>query len=421
MTTMDRKLEKKRWTPKKIGWLAGGTLTITLLIYGLLTAGGSSTLRVEADKLTISTVTRGPFQEYIPVNGEVAPQKTVYLDATVGGRVIQIFVEKGSFVAAGDSILKLDNTDLHLDIMYREAQLFEQINNLRNTRLAIEQNSLTLRAQLLEIDHQLAKSKREHEQAISLKERNLISNNEYERIQEDFDYWSNKRILTLESQRQDSILRAVQVEQLEASVARMQANLEVVKQKLENLVIRAPVTGHLTSLEAEVGQSLGPREHLGKIDIMEGFKIRTTVDEYYISRVSEGQSGEVKIAGEEFDLVVETVYPEVRQGRFEIDMEFVGSQPEGIRRGQTVQIRLALGDLSEAVLLPRGGFYQTTGGHWVFVVDKSGGAANRRTISLGMMNPQVYEVLDGLEPGDQVITSSYDNFENFAKLVFKDK
>jgi len=233
---MDRKIEKRIWTPRRIAWLAGGAIGITLMIYGLLTAGGSSTLRVELDKLTISTVSQGPFQEYIPVNGEIAPLKTVFLDATVGGRVLEVFVDKGSYVTVGDSILKLDNTDLHLDIMYREAQLFEQINNLRNTRLAIEQYSLSLRAQLLEIDYQLAKSRREHEQAINLKERNLISQNEYDRIQEDFDYWSSKRLLTLETQRQDSLLRAIQLEQLEASVVRMQANLEAVKQKLENLV-----------------------------------------------------------------------------------------------------------------------------------------------------------------------------------------
>ncbi|MFH1893777.1 MAG: HlyD family efflux transporter periplasmic adaptor subunit [Candidatus Zixiibacteriota bacterium] len=418
---MDRPIQKKKWPPKRIALFSGTGLIVFLLVYVFYSTSGSSTLKIDSQKITISEVISGKFQEYIPINGTVMPISTFYLDASEGGKVEQTYLEEGSFVNTGDSIMRLDNTDLHLDIMYREAQLFEQINNLRNTRLAIEQNSLTLRGQLVEIEYQIQKSKRRFDQSVGLKEKNLISEDEFEQARDDFEYWTSRRDLTFETQRQDSILRAIQISQLEVSVERMQANLEVVKSKLDNLVLRAPVAGQLTSLIAEIGESKSRGERLGQIDILDGFKIRAAVDEYYISRISKGQEGTVKIASEEYDLIIRKVYPEVREGRFQIDMEFNGPEPDGIRRGQTVQIRLALGDLADAVMLARGGFYQKTGGNWVYVVDKSGRFATKRNISLGMYNPQVYQVLEHLEPGEKVITSSYDNFGDYDKLIFEDQ
>ncbi|MFC1476261.1 efflux RND transporter periplasmic adaptor subunit [Candidatus Zixiibacteriota bacterium] len=418
---MDRPIKKKTFTPRRIAGGAGAAIFLVVIIYGLLSIGGGSTYRVDSAKLTISAVSHGEFQEFIPVSGTVMPLKTFYLDATEGGRVLEIFREEGSFVNAGDSILRLDNTDLQLDIMYREAQLFEQINNLRNTRLAIEQNSLTIRGQLLEIDYRLSKADRDHEQGIDLKERNLISQNEYARLRDDFDYWSRKRELTLESWQQDSTLRTIQLGQLEVSVERMQANLEVVKQKLNNLIIRAPIGGQLTALNAEIGQSKAPRQHLGQIDWLEGFKIRAAVDEYYIARVGVGQTGSVTISGVTYPLTIKKVYPEVQNGRFQIDLEFSADEPPGIRRGQSVQIRLVLGDLTEAILLARGAFYQETGGNWIFVVDESEDFAVKRSIRIGMQNTQVYEVLEGLEPGEKAITSSYEALKDFDRIVFKDR
>jgi HlyD family secretion protein len=349
------------------------------------------------------------------------PITTFYLDAVEGGTVQKIFLEEGSYVNVGDSILQLDNTDLHLDIMYREAQFFEQINNLRNTRLAMEQNSLTLREQLIEIDYQIQKSKRRYEQSVGLKDRNLISEIEFEQARDDHEYWLRKREITIEGQLQDSILRTIQIEQLEASVARMQANLEVVKKKLENLILSAPVAGHLTSLIAEVGASKGRGQRLGQIDVLDGFKLRAAVDEYYISRINKGQKAEVKISGTDYGLTIKKVYPEVREGRFQIDLEFEETEPEGIRRGQTVQVKLALGDLSEALLLNRGGFYHKTGGNWAYVIDESGDFASKRDIKLGRQNPHVYEVLEGLDAGEKVITSSYDNFGDYDRLVLKNR
>jgi HlyD family secretion protein len=418
---VDRIIQKKRWTPKRIAWLAGGAVLAFVLIYALLSVGGSSTLRVEASKLTVSEVVSGEFQEFIAVSGTIIPIKTFYLDATQGGTVTQVFLEEGSYVNVGDRILQLDNTDLHLDVMYREAQLFEQMNNLRNTRLLMEQNTLMLRGDLLEIDRQIGESKRKYRQCVRLKEKGLISENEFEQAKEEHDYWVNKRELTVETQRQDSTLRAVQIKQLEASISRMQANMEIIKQKLENLVVKAPIAGHLTSLDAEVGQLKVAGARLGQIDVLEGFKINADIDEYYISRIGSGQAGEVRIAGQTYQVTCSKVYPEVKDGRFRVDLEFSGEEPEGIRRGQTVQIRLALGELSQAVMLARGGFYNDTGGNWAYVLDESGKFATKRKIRLGRYNTQVYEVLEGLEPGEKVITSSYDSFGDFDRLTFKDR
>ena len=417
--SMDKPIEKKRFPPRRIAWIAGATLVGLLLIYGLSSVGGSSTLRVDGDKLTVSEVVKGEFQEFITVPGAVMPIGTFYLDASQGGQVVEVFAEEGSYVSVGDNILQLDNTDLHLDIMYREAQLFEQINNLRNTRLAIEQNSLRLRAELLDMNYNIQNAEREYNLALEMIEKGHISKNEFDQKKEEYEYWTKKKELTLETQRQDSVLRAIQVQQLEASVARMQANQEVVRQKLENLVIKAPVAGHLTSLDAEVGESKSRGQRLGKIDILEGFKVRAAVDEYYISRIAVGQQASVKIGGLQHPLTIKKVYPEVLNGKFEIDLEFDRAEPEGIRRGQTVQARLVLGDLSEAVMVAKGGFYSATGGRWVYVLDESGETATKRNISIGRMNPHVYEVLDGLEPGDRVITSSYDTYREFERLVLK--
>ncbi len=418
---MDRPIRKKKITPRRIAMAAGGLIIIILIILGLKSAGSGSILRVDSEKLIISEITYDKFLEFIPVQGTIMPIKTFYLDALQGGTVVEIFLEEGVLVEIGDNILRLDNTDLHLDIMYREAQLIEQINNLRNTRLAMEQNSLRLKGDLLDIDRMIRNSERDYNTSVKLKEKNLISDDEFEQKRNDFEYWKERKVLTLETQKQDSILREIQISQLEESVSRMQSNMEIVRKKLENLIVRAPIAGHLTSLNAEVGESKARGERLGQIDVLEGFKIRAEIDEYYIARISVGQKGEVKIAGDDYSLMATKVYPEVRNGRFFVDMEFTGDPPENIRRGQTAQVKLALGDLSEAILLPRGGFFNETGGNWIFVVDRSGDFAVRREIRLGRMNPQVYEVLEGLEPGERVVTSSYANFKDFDRLVLKNE
>jgi len=417
---MDRKIERQWYQKKQVWWSAGGTLVIFLIVYLILTSDTQSRLNVDTERITISTVERGPFQVYIPLTGTVMPIRTVYLDAMEGGRVEAVIREAGSFVNQGDTILHLSNTSLLLDIMNREAQLFEQSNNLRNTRLAMQQNSLRLEGELLDLDRQIQTAKRTYEVSQQLYERNLASHDEFADARDQFDYLQRRRELTIETQHQDSLFRSLQIEMLEASVDRIQANLDVVRQNLENLYLRAPVTGQLTSLNAEVGESKVRGERLGQIDILDGFKVRAGVDEYYIVRVERGLSGEFDLAGQTYELVVSKVYPEVRDGRFEVDLEFVGAAPVDIRRGQTVHIRLELSDLTECVLLARGGFYQSTGGRWAYVLDEAEEFAVKREIRLGQQNPRMFEVLEGLEPGDRVVTSSYDNFGDVDKLVLND-
>lgn len=416
---MDRPIEKKKWPPKKIAALSLIGIVLAAALYSLLFRDSRSRLNVDPERITMATVTKGAFQEFIPVTGNVLPIRTIYLDAIEGGRVEKIYLEAGTLVHEGDKILRLGNTNLLLDIMNREGQFFDQSNNLRNTRLAMEQNRLTLRRELVELDYQILRQKRTYERNAALAKKNLISQQEYEQSKDEYEYLLKRKELALETQKQDATFRKLQIEQLEASVQRMQTNLGMVKQKLENLVLRAPISGQLTSLHAEIGESKSPGERLGKIDVLEGFKVRAGIDEHYIARIETGRTGAFDLGGASYTLIVRKIYPEVREGRFEVDMEFDGASPQGIRRGQTLHIRLELGDLSEAVLLPRGGFYQRTGGQWVYVLDPSGSYATKRAIRLGRQNPQVFEVLEGLEPGERVITSTYDGFGEIDKLILK--
>ena len=417
MTGMDRKIKKKVWTAKRIAVTSAAGLFVIVVLYNILFGDHSAKLNVQTERLTISTVHRGEFQEFIPITGTVVPDRTVYLDAIEGGVVDTVFLEAGVYVERGDPILKLANTNLVMDIMYREAELVQQSNNLRNTRLAMEQNSLALRAQILELDYQIKSQKRMLDNYEHLSERGWTASQELEEARDHYEYLVADRDLTIQRHHQDSVYREEQLRQLQASLERMELNLEIVKQNLDNLTIKAPVSGLLTSLNAEVGESKGRGERLGQIDIEDAFKLRAAVDEHYISRVSYGQQAEFTFAERTYPLVVRKVYPEVINGRFEVDMEFDGGIPEELRRGQTFRVRLELGDLSEALLLARGGFFQKTGGRWVFVVD--GDMARKRDIQLGQQNPLFYEILEGLQEGERVITSSYDNFGDVDRLVLK--
>jgi HlyD family secretion protein len=417
---LDRKIEKKMWTPRRIAYISFSGLIAFLVVYSIVFVNRSSKLNVKAERISITSVERGSFQEFIPVTGTVIPIKTHFLDAVEGGRVDTVYLEAGTYVNKGDRILKLANTNLLLDIMYREAELFQQSNNLRNTKLAMDRNGLEMRRQLLELGREIKRQRRINESNDVLAEKNLISEREYEEAKDELEYLIDKLELTMETHRQDSLFRENQIKQLEASLARMEANLAIVKHNLDNLVIKAPVSGHLTSLNAEIGESKARGERLGQIDILDGFKVRVSIDEHYIARIGSGQTGTFTLSGKSYSLTILKVYPEVVGGRFEVDMGFDGAEPEGIRRGQTLRIRLELGDLSEAVLLATGGFYQKTGGRWIYVVDESGRVATKRQIHLGRENPLFYEVLDGLEPGERVITSSYDNFGDVDQLVLKE-
>ena len=416
---MDRIIQKKRWTPKKISILTSVSGFAIFALYTLLFGFNDSRLNIEANKISISDVTIGGFQEFIPVTGRIMPIRTIYLDVIEGGRVDSLFIEAGSFIKKGQKILRLSNTNLRLDMLNREAQLYEQINNLRNTRLALEQNRLNLKQQLLDLDFQIANLKFDVDRNEVMHKKGLLSEEEYEKHKIEYDYLINKRKLTFESHKQDSLLRVVQVEQLQSSVVRMQKSLEVVGQSVNNLAIRSPISGHLTSLDAELGESKSKGQRLGQIDILDGFKVRVDVDEYYLSRIDIRQTGKFKFDGKEYRLEIKKIYPEIETNRFEVDMHFTDVEPEGIRRGQSVRIRLELGDLTSAMLLPRGGFYQETGGRWVYILDESGDFAIKREVKLGRQNTEVYEVLSGLSEGERIITSSYRNFGNVERLVLK--
>lgn len=416
---MDRKIEKKKWPPKKIVGLSVAGLFFIIVIYTFLFGDSSRKLNVDEQKITIATVEKGPFQEFIPVTGTVLPIKTIFLDAIEGGQVDTIFIEAGSLVEQGDNILRLNNTTLHIQISSQDAQVVEQQNMLTSTRFSMEQNRLNLRQRLLDQEYQIKRLERQYKRQKELWEKNLISEEEYLATKDEYDYQKKIQKLNVESFKQDSLFQEVQIKQLENSLERLEQNLQIARQRLEDLTIQAPVSGQLTSLNAEIGQSISQGQRLGQIDVLDGFKVRAGIDEHYLARIEKGLTGEFDFAGRTYKLVTDKIYPEVRDGRFEVDMQFTGESPEGIRRGQTLHIRLALGDLTEAILIPRGGFYQKTGGQWIYIVDESGDFATKRKIRLGRQNTRVFEVLDGLEPGERVVTSSYDSYGDIDKLVLK--
>lgn len=416
---MDRKIEKKKWPPRKIAGLGGGGLLFIIIIYNLLFGDSSSKLNVEAQKITTATVERGPFQEFIPITGSVLPIRTIFLDAIEGGQVEERLIEAGTMVKQGDIILKLTNTTLHIQISSQDAQVVEQRNLLTSTRFNLEQNNLRIRRQLIEQEYQIKRLKRMFDRKRELLARNLISQEEFEQVKDEYDYQIKQQELNRQSAYQDSVFQDVQVRQLEMSLKRLEENLQIARTRLDNLSIKAPISGHLTSLNAEIGQSISQGQRIGQLDVLDGFKVRAGIDEHYLARIEKGLHGEFDFAGETYHLLVDKIFPEVRDGRFEVDLQFVDETPEGIRRGQTLHVRLELGDLTEALLIPRGGFYQKTGGQWIYVLNEDGNQATKRKIRLGRQNPQAFEVLEGLQPGEQVITSSYDSFGDIDKLILK--
>ncbi len=418
---MDRKIEKKKWPPKKIAGLAAILLFVSFVTYSILWGDSSTKLNVDAERMTISDVSRGPFQEFIPVTGAIMPIKTFYIDAVEGGRVDTIYREAGSFLKNGDKILRLENTSLLIQISQQDARVTEQRNQLINTRFTLERNNIQNRQRLLDQEYNILRLQRLYERNKELRQQKLISDAEFEANEDEFNYQQRLYQLNAEAFSRDSIFQEVQLKQLESSVGRLQDNLEIARRRLEELVVRSPANGQLTSLVAEIGETKAQGTRLGQVDVLDGFKVRAGIDEHYLPRIALGQRGEFDFAGSTYKLMTKKLYPEINQGRFEVDLEFEGEEPNGIRRGQTVHIRLELSDLTEAVMLAKGGFYQKTGGQWVYVIDPSGDFAIKRQIRLGRQNTQVFEVLEGLEPGERVITSSYDNFGDIDKLILKNQ
>lgn len=416
---MDRVIKKKKWTPVKIAIYSLSGLFIIFLFYNLLFAEGGSKLNVEAEKLNIATVAEGEFQEFIPVDGRVLPIKTIRLDAIEGGNVERKFYEGGVMIDKGDTILKLSNNSLLQNFIREETQAFILINNLENTKLSLKQNQFNLRRNVIDLDFQIDEAQDTYNRGVALYADKVISEQEFLTMKRTLDRLIASRKIAIESARFDSLNAVNQIRQTEMTLQRTANNLEMIKGNLDNLFIKAPITGILSSVNLEVGESIAPGQNIAQIDDINGFKVRSSIDEHYISRIYEGLNGSFPFAGADYTVTITKIYPEVTNGLFEVDMAFTQTIPDGIRRGQTLQIKLQLSENIQAIQIPRGSFYQATGGNWIFVVSKEGDFATRRNIRLGRQNPRFYEVVEGLQPGEKVVVSSYEGYKDKDRLVFK--
>ncbi|MEM0938668.1 MAG: efflux RND transporter periplasmic adaptor subunit [Bacteroidota bacterium] len=415
---MDRKIKKKKWTIKKISIYSLSGLLVVFIIYNFLLSGSGTRLNVERSKINISSVHKGEFREFIPVDGNVLPIKTIRLDAIEGGVVSKKYYDGGILVDKGDTILELANNALLQNFVREETQAFRLVNEVENTKLALQRNQFDLKRNLLQLDYQIDAAKDAYQRGKKLHDENIISEQEYLNLKREYERLLDNREIQIESNRFDSLNARLQIRQAEATLERTRENLNMIKKNLDNLFIKAPISGRLSTVDVEVGESIGPGQNIGQIDDLNGFKVRATIDEHYISRIYAGLEGSFSFAGNDYGLEITKVYPEVNNGLFEVDMAF-DTIPNGIRRGQTLQIRLQLSENIIAVQIPRGSFYQTTGGNWVFVVKEDESTAIRRDIRLGRMNPRYYEVVAGLQPGEKVIVSSYRGYEDKDILVIK--
>jgi HlyD family secretion protein len=416
---MDKVIEKKKGLrPKHIIWIAGG-LILAFLLYKVIFSDHSSVYRTDREKLTISEVEQSLFNDYITVIGQVEPIYTIYLDVEEGGKVEEIFIEEGEMIKTGDVILRLKNNDLNTTIMNSESQLAYHANELRNTQINIEQQQIFNKRSQLQMDLQVTQAKRKFKQYESLFNDELIAKEEYLQAKEGYDLSLKEQELTHQKLVQDSIFRMNQRLNMDESLENMQLNLAMAKRRLENLNVKAPADGQLGLLNAEIGESIARGQRIGMVNILTNFKIKALIDEHYIDRVRRNLSASFERNNDDFSLNVKKVYPDVREGQFEIDMVFTSEKPDNIRTGQTYHTKLELGQSEEAILIPKGGFFQSTGGQWVYVLNENETEATKRNIRIGKQNPQYYEVLEGLINGDKVITSSYDLFGDNDKIVFK--
>ena len=416
---MDRIIEEKHWIRKKYWkYIAGGSLLIALILFFLL-RDWTSTIRVDKERITIAPVIKGVFNDYITNDGTAAPISTVFLDAYEGGKVEEILMEEGSMLKKGDLILRLSNSDMDLNILNSEAQLAEKENSMRESRIRMEQEKHSLEREVFTAQFDLIAKKRTWEQNKELYKDQLISRDEWLRSDEANQLADKTLALVLLRQKQDSAFRMLQIEQINGNLKNMQMNLALIKQQQDYLNVKSPVDGQLGSLAVEIGQSISRGFRIGQINILTSYKIEADVDEHYIDRIKPGLTGYIERPSDTLKLEIKKVYPEVKNGKFRIDMVFTGKLPENIRIGQSYFIKMQLGQPSEAIQIPQGSFYQTTGGQWILVLYKSGAYAVKRNIRIGRKNPQFYEVLEGLQPGEQVIISDYSIFGNNDKVEMK--
>ena len=418
---MDKIIEKKTgwrvaFTKKALPWWLGALLLV-FVIY-LIARPNNKTLRVDKDTVTISNAVKGEFNDYIRISGRVQPMTTIQLSPQEGGIVEKILIEEGSPVKAGDAILILNNDNLDLQILNSEAELAEKENILRNTQIQMEQQKLDVRQNVLEYGTNVERLRRAYEQQKALYEDKLIAKEEYLKAEEDYQLAMQKYNLMTERSRQDSLYRGTQIDRMEESLENMQLNMSMIRRRKSNLIVKAPIDGELGLLDVVLGQSVASGTKIGQINSVGTYKVEAQIDEHYIDRVADGLEATFERQGETYSMLIRKVYPEVRDGKFKADFKFDGEQPDNIRSGQTYYLNLQLGQPEEAVIIPRGTFYQKTGGKWIYVVNKDGNKAVKREIRIGRQNPQYYEVLEGLEPGERVITSGYDTYGDSDVLVF---
>ena len=416
---MDVPIQKKQFSKSKIGLIIGGVAIIALIAFVILKTSGGSKLNVEKERIAINTIKKDVFQENIPVNGIVLPITTIYLDALEGGRVEEKFVEDGAIMKKGEPILRLSNTDLELSLVNQETSVYNLLTQMQISQNAARQNTINRRNQFTDVENSLIEAKRLYDLNKRLYEKDAIGRQDFESSKNNYDYQKERMKLAEQVLSQDSTSTKQELGQARSSYARTQSALELMRRKVGDLVVRAPVDGQLTALDAEIGQSKSKGERLGQVDVLSGFKVRVDIDEHYISRIYNGQTGTVTINNKPYTLVIKKVFTQVNSGRFQVDMQFEGDVPEGIRRGQNLQIRVALSAEKEALLVDKGGFFQKTGGNWIFKVSEDGSSAYKVNIRLGSQNTEYYEVVEGLNPGDKVVTSSYDSFGDTEELILK--
>ncbi len=413
---MDRKIDKKTWTLRRILTYGGIVLLVFFIVYQFAFTDRRSTLKVEKDKITIAEVKRGEFKEFIPQTGTVEPSRTVYLDAIEGGNIKRIVRESGAMLKKGDVILELTNLNREISVLDQESNLTQSINRTRDTRLTITQNALRQQESLITIDNALATLKPKFERQKKLLAKKLIAPQEFEQTEADYLANIKRREITYQAFKIDSISRVQQILQLDESERKLLQSLQGVGKILDNLVIKSPIDGQLSTPHWEIGQGVTQGQRLGQVDIVGSYKVRVPIDELYLPRISTGLPAFTSFDGKDYELAITYIYPNITNGRFEVDMNFVSDTPQGIRRGQSLRMRIVLGKASEELLLPVGGFYKDTGGNWIFALDGENKAV-RRDIKLGRKSPEYFEVLEGLKPGDKIITSSYENFGNNEVLV----
>ena len=417
---MDRQVEKKTSYSRWATYAAGGIAALLFAWWFADTLLGGRSLSVNSQRITVSNATVGTYEDFIPLRGRLVPRSTVYLDAIEGGRVEEILMEDGALVEVGDMIAVLSNTNLQLEVLGREAAVTEQLNNLRTIELQLEQNRLSHKRNLVEIDYQIIRLSREIARQRELISKNLVSQSTIDQLEDELTYFKSRREITLESQATDARMQEQQLQQLREAGTQLQAGLGFARENLGDLSVRAPVSGKLSGFNIEIGQSITRGGRLGQIDDPDGYKLNVRIDEFYLGRVDLQQVAMAEHNGRDLGLQISKIYPQVQEGQFEVDMQF-NDEPVGLRRGQTLQVKLTLGDNADAILIPNGAFYQETGGSWVFVVSPDGGEAIKRTVKLGRRNTNFIEVLDGLEPGEKVITSPYTSFVGMDRLNLDDE